>query len=319
MTRLPSLAFRPFLAFLALLSGVAGTAQKAPSAQDETPIRYGLEFVNLGELVLDQYEVMNVDPGGLFQVADSMIGRRFSVKEDGPGSAPVTSVRQLGRTIVLYDTKEHVRRARELLERLDQAGARQPAPQPIEYRPRFVSLKTAMEAIVDIADYSLVMERGLIVLHDSTPAMESALALLRRIDEPEKQVLLTCLLLEVGASGQGPGLPRELTDNLQRLLPQSSFAQVGMAMLKTSVGGQDPLSVQIESTGKRYRFSLVPVAFDEETGSLNVTDCKLLEEAGDGSRELFRTNTVLRGGEYTVLAATGATPRLLVVRVSPQD
>ena len=80
---------------------------------------------------------------------------------------------------MLYDTKEHVRRARELLERLDQVRARQPDPQPIEYQPRFVSLKTAMEAIVDIADYSLVMERGLIVLHDSTPAMESALALLR--------------------------------------------------------------------------------------------------------------------------------------------
>jgi hypothetical protein len=35
-------------------------------------------------------------------------------------------------------------------------------------------------------------------------------------------------------------------------------------------------------------------------------------------RRVFRTDAVLRAGEYTVLAATGATPRLLVVRVTPQ-
>lgn len=60
------------------------------------------------------------------------------------------------------------------------------------------------------------------------------------------------------------------------------------------------------------------MAFDEATGSLTVANCSLVEETATGPRTLFETSTLLRGGEYTVLAGTGATTRLPVVRVSPQ-
>jgi len=274
--------------------------------------------VSLSDIVLDQYLVEHVDPEELYNLANSMVGRVYYVKES---SAKVAGLRQLGRTIVLYDTKEQVQRARELLARLDKPRESSSSGEHkvAEYRPRFVSLNTAVATVNDLVDLSVVKERGMLVLHDDAEDVESALALLQRIDVEERQVLLTCQLLEVGGERQGPALPKELVDNLQRLLPESTFAQVGMAMLKTSVGGQDSLSVQIESPGKRYRFSFTPLAFDESTGSLTVSGCCLVEEVERNTeRQLFVTNTVLRGGEYTVLAATGATPRLLVVRVTPQ-
>jgi len=157
------------------------------------------------------------------------------------------------------------------------------------------------------------------VMSDDQFSTDQALSVLARVDVAEKQVLLTCLLVDVGASANGVALPRELHENLQKLLPDVEFAQVGMAMLKTSVSSRSPVAVQIESPGQRYRLSLIPVAFDQATGTLTVSECSLIEDILDGApRELFRTDTLLRGGEYTVLAATGDSPRLLVVRVTPQ-
>ncbi len=279
-------------------------------------------LVGLAELVLEQYAVKNVDPEELATLATALIGRQFRVKENP--AVPILNLRQLGRSIVVYDTKPQVERTLAFLAKLDPAGTPDTDVktifESIEYRPRFVSLDTAQSTAKSIlVEVSLVEERGLLMLRGSREALERTRALLARIDVPEKQVLLTLQLIDVGESARGLTLPRELNDNLQRLLPEVAFAQVGMAMLQTSVRASIPVSVEIESTGKRYRFSFLPVAYDEASGSLSVAHCTLIEQLDGGPRELFSTSTVLRGGEYTVLAATGATPRLLVVRVTPQD
>lgn len=311
---------RPFQRSLAplalLLFSTPSVAQQPPPALERLDMPV---FLSLSELVLDRYPVQHVSANDLANLARTLIGREYFVKENGAGSKPVSSLRQLGNTIVLYDTKEQVQRARELLARLDaprEEGV--PSYKAVEYRPRFVSLKTAMDAVENLVDLSVVPDRGLIVMTDDQGDIDGALALLARIDVAEKQVLLTCQLIEVGDSAHGLALPRDLTDNLQKLLPGNAFTQVGMAMLKTSVSSQSPVSVQIESPGKRYQLSFIPVAFDQATSTLTISECSLTEAAEPGPRSLFTTNTVLRGGEYTVLAATGATPRLLVVRVTPQ-
>lgn len=306
------------LATLALLLFFApAAAQQAPAGAERAPEEPAL--LSLAELVLDQYPVQNVNPNDLANLARTLIGREYFVRENGAGSKPVSSLRLLGGTIVLYDTKEQVRRARELLARLDVPRERSsPSYNAVEYRPRFVSLKTAEDAVENLVDLSTVPERGLIVMTDDQEDIDAALALLARIDVAERQVFLSCQLIEVGDAAHGLALPRDLTDNLQKLLPGVGFTQVGMAMLKTSVSSQSPVSVQIESPGKRYNLAFIPVAFDQATGTLTVSECSLTERAGDDLRTLFKTDTLLRGGEYTVLAATGATPRLLVVRVTPQ-
>jgi hypothetical protein len=180
-------------------------------------------------------------------------------------------------------------------------------------------MDTVATAIHDMVDSSRRLEeRGLIVLQGAHADVEGALELLKRIDVPDRQVLLTCQLIEVGGAQQGPPLAKELTDNLQKLLPQTQFTQTGMAMLKTSTGGagSTEISILIEGNGgASYRLSFTPVSFDETSASLTISNCRLVV---NGGIELFHTNTVLRGSEYTVLAAMGATPRLLVVRIVPQ-
>lgn len=308
---------RPLAPFtLLFLSSILAAQAQEPAAP---PSKDGVPVLKLSELVLDQYPVQNVDPGELFQLARQLVGRAYFVKEQLDG--PIASLRLLGTKIVLYDTAEQVKRAHEMLVRLDVPREESRTSwKSLEYRPRFVSLKAAENAIEDRVSVNRIPERGLLVLSAETETLESALALLKRIDVPEKQVLLTCQLIEVGGTPQGPALSKELLENLQRLLPQSQFTQTGLAMLQTSVGGESQISMSIESAKLSYRLAFTPVAFDEGSASLTVVDCRLMQESPDGvgERELFRTNTVLRGGEYTVLAATGATPKLLVLRVSPQ-
>ena len=182
---------------------------------------------------------------------------------------------------------------------------------------------------------SEVEERGLIVLRGRSEQVDRMLELLARVDVPEKQVLVTCMLVGSGIAPDAPPLPSDFVANLAKLLPQQQFGQLGMALLQTSVGSDRTVSLEIE-TGRRlangmvapggtYQLTFQPVAYDAKTSSLTVESCRLIQVqklAGESpevtGREIFTTNTTFRGGEYTVLAATGADPFLLLaVRVTP--
>jgi hypothetical protein len=288
-----------------------------PHAQEEHPL--DPRIVKQAEIVLEQYRVQHVDPVELYGIARELVGRSYFVEEHGGfQSDELANLRLLGDTLVVYDTAQHAQRAKELFARLDTARDAEAALESREYTPRFVSLETVRAAAGGLVDVSRLPERALAVLRGTPANVAQALALLQRIDQPDPQVFLTCQLVEVTETAEGPALPAELLENLQELLPGTAFTQVGMAMLKTSVGGGAEIALELESTGKRYRFSFVPAAYDATSGALTATSCSLLQLYDDGSmRELFRTDAVLRGGEYTVLAATGATPRLLVIRVTP--
>jgi hypothetical protein len=297
---------------MSILAAIALLALPSfPLQVDSAPLR-------MSDLVLERYAVQNVDPGDLYRIAKPILGRRLLVQDNGPEADPVPSLQQLGRLIVLYDTAERVAKAREMLARLDAPRPGRSEPdEELEYRPRFVSLRSLAKALEDRIDVTSVEERGFLLLAGQPEELKAALMLAGRIDVPEKQVLLICQLVEVGSQAQAPALPKDLLENLQRLLPGSAFTQVGLAMLKTSVASRNPTSVQIETPGKRYRLTFEPVAFDEKSGALTVSNCTLVEDREGATIGLFSTDAVLGPG-YTVLAATGASVRLLVVRVVPQ-
>lgn len=315
---------------LFLLAGLTRAVfAQQPETIEEVPV------LSLSELVLEQYPVKNADPDDLFETASSLVGRHYFVREHGGrASNPVLNLRQLDRTLIVYDTPDETKRALALFARLDSvpdAGGQE--MRTVEYAPRFVSLKTVAQALQPLNHpgfhFSDVEERGLVVIRGRSDQVAAMLELLGRVDVPEKQVLVTCTLLGADPAPDAPALPKDLADNLAKLLPQHRFSQFGMALLQTSVGGDRPFSLGIETPGRfgapvgdTYQFTFQPVAYDEKTGSLTVERCQLkVVRAGAPSseiREIFTTNTTFRGSEYTVLAATGANPFLLLaVRVTP--
>jgi len=280
--------------------------------------------VSMSSLVLDQYVVQHADPTGLALIAKPMISRKIYVREHGPTGAPVESLRQFGSTIVLYDVRDQVTRMREVLERLDQPQAADHTV-TAEYRPRFLSHDAALQAAESLV-FNASSDGVRILIEGEKSGVEQAMDVLRRLDVPPAQVMLTCWLLEASPGNptgvyDGPTkvpLPADLSKNLETLLPGQQVSQVGMALLQTTVERTDQIQIQIESTGKRYELSMEPRAFDPETGSLTVRNCNLVEMADAGARLLFSTSALFRGGEYTVLAGTGASLRLLVVRLTPR-
>jgi len=310
------IALRPLPLFLSLLAASAPGAQSSSDAADTTT-------VSVQDLSLSRYVVQHVDQNALASTLESLMGRRLYLRENGDGAPPVLNLHLLGGSIVMYDTQDQVQRMLECLKRLDVPPDSSVYDQTVDYRPRFVTIMAAYEAVRGLVDVEFSQLRGTLTLSGSKGELDQARAYLATVDVPEKQVLLSCLLLEVGSAKTGSELPPELVSNLTTLLPGKQFSQVGMALLKTSVKAGEQVSVQIEARDEpngwlRYRFGFQPVAFDEETSSLTVAKCSLVEEADSVLRPLFETSTLLRGGEYTVLAGTGMTTRLLVVRISPQ-
>src|SRR5262245_29243749 len=149
---------------LHLLSSVAGPQQ---SGSQESKGPESQAVVSLADIVLDQYPVQNVDPTQLYNLALQLVQRKYVVKEQGTAQVNLSL---LGRTIVIYDTKEQVQRAREFLARLDVPRKQNEGAadwKMVEYKPRFISLDTVGTALEEtISHYSLVRERGLVILQD---------------------------------------------------------------------------------------------------------------------------------------------------------
>jgi hypothetical protein len=308
-----------------------------------------LPVVSLDAIELSTYAPRHVPVDGLLRIAERTVGRTLYVRERGGETGPpVDNLSQLGGSIVMYDEPAYVARIMESLRALDQPAARNDAEALVvrEYAPRYISLSSAGDALRPFQrryesgdgsarmlseNVSYLEERNQIVLRDTEENLRRMQDLLARLDVPEPQALLTCYLVQADPAGDGAGLPKDLLANLARIVPQFRFRSVGFALLQTSIAPGRTLSLRIDGAHEvGFDLSFAPVAYDPATASLSVQNCTVqrdqytsvtrdggTERQRSGDRRLFSTNTVFRGGEYTVLGATGAEPVFLVVRLTP--
>lgn len=305
-------------------------------SQDPDQARIMPPLVDLAELQIVQYQPEHVDVRELEELVIDMVGREFYVRERGGYSAGgVTNVRLLGRGLVLYDTQEYVDRMLQALVKLDQPRpGEKPKAYPhaeelFEYIPRYLSLDAVLHAldsygrqVIDgeqwVDNFSRARERSLLIVRESSVRIAEIKAVLARIDVPEAQVVVTCQLIRGVGRGEDTGVASELLGHLKALLPEMTFQAAGFSMLQSSVTPNQRVNLLIQDDkGASFTLSFTPVAFDRETGSLSVVKCSLETTGQPHGRQLFSTATIFRGGEYTVLGATGTEPVFAVVRVQP--
>ena len=307
----------------------------------------GPVLVSVSDLGVSRYRPQHLDAGELVRLVQQMVGRRLFVAERGGyQSDPVWNVQLIGDTLVLYDTKEYLQRMSAMLAELDLTEG--PAPSSPservttwEYTPRYLSLEATYEILQPLrrfldpgvetrltatpagnptSNISLSEERRLVVVRDSAERVKEIRELLQRVDLPQDQVTITCWLLQGGAgAGEKSGLPAELSEHLARLVPGQAFRRIGFGLLQSSVSTQGPVSMQLADSVNGqppYHLVLRPMAYDRESGSLSVSGCTL-SYAGGGGNSLFSTSAVLRGGEFTVIGASGSDPILVAIRVTP--
>ena len=174
---------------------------------------------------------------------------------------------------------------------------------------------------------SVARERGLLVVRETPDRLKEIHELLKRIDTPKPQVLITCQLIRGGKDIEAGALTGELYAHMEKLVPGFRFDQVGFGMLQSAVVPGGMVSLKLDTNyGDSYELSFQPVALEQETGTLSVANCTLFKQrrqaqgavhAGDSRVRVFSTDTMFRGNEYTVLGASGMDPIFVVVRVVP--
>ncbi len=339
------------LAACALLLATPALAQQAEAPQQEQ--WNGKPVFSIEEGQLQHFVPEHVSVNELYHVAESMIGRSFHVREQGMNSTPVANISTLGQNLIVFDTPAHMRRILETLHALDVARkGSAPSMQPLstmEYRPRYVTLDSITNVLRPFArqvqqvdangnhwaahNMSVLEDRALLIVRDTESNLKEIAGLLERVDVPEKQVLLTCYMIRGKEQADSKGLPKELTANLAKLVPQYQFESIGFAMVQTAASPGRTLQLRTEGGEEEvYELEMRPSAFDSETNSLTLERCVVakhefqaveqvvldgtvtLRPQRVGTTELFSTSTVLYGNDYTVLGATGKEPVFLVIR-----
>lgn len=305
-------------------------------------------MLEVANLRVRHYQVQHVDADDLAEVASSMVGRQFYVKERGgiQGGA-VRNIRVLGASVIVYDTEEAVERVLEALDSLDMPAQRSSRPgmlssssiQTLNYAPRYMSARAVADSlqsyarpitmsaaggrITTIKNISLVSERNLVLIRETEAELGAIRQALEDVDKPEPQVFLTCYLVRSSkqsgaAENDTSGLPVELVRDLSKLLPNYAFRSTGLAMLRTSAAQEENVLVLTDEDQVTFRLSFLPVAYDSVEGSLRIAHCRLTQQrTGANDQILFTTTTVLRGNQYTVLGASGPDPLFVVIRAAP--
>lgn len=324
----------PLLLSCLLIAFPASLPSQESEGEDQPP------RVSVAELVVGQYEPKNVSIEALEDLVEDMAGRYYYVAERGGyQSEPVSNIDYLGDNLIVYDTQDNVARVLDLCATLDRAPSAQP-PEGLttfEYRPSYITLDGAYSALSSfqrnvrsdeddafVPNLAPMQERGLLVVRDTGANVAEMRGLLQRIDVPREQILITCYLLstaEPGAEASGLTLPPDLVSHLRQLLPTFQLAPIGFSMVRSSVAPDAQMRIEIWTTNRAqvYHLELAPSAFDSASGSLTVDRCVLDVAMGGNTNarvEVFSTSAIFRGGEYTVLGATGVKPVFLVVHVA---
>jgi len=207
------------------------------------------------------------------------------------------------------------------------------------FQPEVRTTTVSTGAATQTSNITVSEERRLVIVRDTPDRIQEIRELLQRVDVPQDQVTLTCWLLQGGAvpaGRDGAGtledvferraaedhasqLPPDLVEHLQRLVPGETFERVGFALLQTAVSTRAPVSMQLTNMfgGDSWFLELRPSAFDHEVGTLSVDGCTLSHGGGAAQQRVFSTSLVLRGGEFTVVGASGEAPILVAIRVTP--
>lgn len=289
--------------------------------------------LSIQEIKFQEYVPRHAHPQELYETARELIGRSFYVRERGGIHARhVDNLSLLGDAVLVYDEEAYAVHVLNLLKGLDNAPDRALSPEPpelttYELRPRFVSMDTVLKVLqpfwrelrVRASDGSMVVidnlavsgDHGVLLVRDYAEEVAQIRGVVERVDVPAPQVTITCRMIRAQTEGPGGDLPADLVQGLEQLLPGRSFRAYAFATLRVGVRPGASVSLRLEDDHGDYVLRFEPAAYDARSGELAVRGCTLSRN----DQLLFTTDTSFRGGEHTVVGATGTQPTFLVVHV----
>jgi len=306
-------------------------------AQDaDTPrVQPSLAYLPLSDLELQHYSPKHTSSHELAKLARRLFGRSFYVEDDGATNvSPVENIQTIGDTLLIFDQSARLDELMKRLRTLDEVSESAPdSAQGTHYlthawSPGHVSLGDALSALSSYQrplfpatssapNITTVGERNMLMLRDTQENLAEMLKVLEELDQPAPELLVSAMIVQgrsTPAGGDGPALPKALTDNLAQLVAYEHFEMLSMGFVRTStrVGS---VEVSMPADENRYfQLQLRPDSFDADGGTLTTQ----VRFSGNDRREI-QTRTQIPVGEYTVIGASGRDPLFVVIKLSRAD
>ena len=280
------------------------------------------KFPSKEQLTLEYFTPEHATARDLTQVANQLYGERLSTVSGAGQAELVSHFIALGSTIVIQDTPERIGRITETLRQMDKAQSGQSSRPPIErmeYHARHASVKSIGMALnsFNSIEYWPIGEKRMLILKGTEQDLASARAMIEQLDVPVPQVTITCHLIRGTDSADSQGrLPRELTENLARILPMPGFEMLSVNAVQSTIS---ETGIELVSHAREdifYTCRLVPSAYDAQAERVSFSECSFSLSVA-GREHQLRTSLALKRGEYAVLGAFGDEPVFVVLRIVP--
>ncbi|MFT7617315.1 MAG: hypothetical protein ACI97A_000951 [Planctomycetota bacterium] len=326
-------------------STAAGTA----ASKKEEPAIPGtlmkLEFLNIADGARRQ-EVLGM--------LDRLYGRNIRVAE-GKSVRIVSNLQMFGDSIVLYDIDSMIGKIKDTFAKLNQTRV----PKVIvneelvvrEYKPRFISTSDAYSALAPFArdidveprknsrlrasvnsrqrkrNVTILNERGLIIMRDTASHLDKMLAVLKSIDQPKTQFMVSCMLIQGSKSAdddkiEGERLKKILPSELRDISPYKNFQMVSSGVIRVAAGNGKRVTLSMSGSGQvTANLMFIPTSFDPKSGTLGLgevsVDFRKTAPNGTRTQQAFETTTTIQMNDYVVIGAFGDNPVFAVLHLIP--
>jgi type II secretory pathway component GspD/PulD (secretin) len=307
-------------------------AEPAPSQQAPAAPRGSIDD---SRLVISYFKPKNIRTSQAGELANLLFGESIFVSSEAMPPREMAHFMTVKDTLVVRDTPEQAKRILAALQELDQKAAPDQGASPAQvkttiYTPRHVTANDLVRAVHPFMrgnELSQLAQEQRILLSGSAERIHELNALLASLDLPRPQVVITAYLVRGSSADQATSsaaLPKELVENLRKLLPMQAFELVATSVVRASVAG-DAIGVNAApSPSISYTMSMLPAAYDPQSGQLTLSKLSFQVVEGQNvpgtpqpARQSFETSLSVRAGEYAVLGAVGGDPIFLVLRVQP--
>lgn len=281
------------------------------------------------DFTISVFEPRHGDVRVLGNLAMRLLNRTIPAASGGTqNSISVTNER-----IVVRELPEAIGGVLEKLAVLDHALSAKGDDAPVEsveYTPRSLTAQSAMQALGPFTQHRtgqqptimhMINERGALILQGRSSDLVAALELLRRVDRPAPQVMLSAYVL-TGSDEADGNASAEVADALRELLPYRSYSVQGASVVR--VAAQPTSQFNIDLAGPKrgmqpttYHLQGSIAAYDPDAPSLTFQHLSATVSGGAGAQQLFRTATTIYGDEYAVLGVAGGVPTFVVLRLKP--
>lgn len=322
-------------------SGRRGGTQESP-----------IPTVNRAEMTVQYYKIKNpreVDADDLLRAASSMFGRSFYVDDLPKTGRPLQNIFVVGESIAIFDTRDRVKAVLQALPEMEKA-ATPPAGKSEELYTETIQVQhvrvdrllNALSAYrrniqtnararpgsrmaSNVApNINYHEESNTLVVRDTAENIAAIKNLVGRMDVPsaarqEVAVTFTCHILRASDKPDDSRLPRELVQNLQRLVGQDYFQDLGTTVLRARTNTHE---IQARLTLEDLHQASLQMRNLRRSGSdidINSVTFQIQKDPSQGSPATnysIETSTSVTIGQYTVLGAFGKRPYFLVIRAS---